>query len=822
MDATHIVGGEIIYTILNADQNQYRISAQLFFDCENGDPGAIQGDDILIISQWDAVTGAYQGDFEINKTNATSVTENSSYNCVKNPGDVCVTSTQYFTTRAINTGTNGVILSWQRCCRNDKIDNIINPGSSGFTAWTKIPPKSIPNNSAYIPETPPIYVCIDAPLSIDQSAIDPDGDSLVYSFVTPFLGGADEPPERRRPNNLGDYESPPFRRVQWRPPYNIFNQLPGSPALNINSQTGEVTVTPTETGVFAIGILVQEYRNGVLVGETRRDYQITVINCVFDILANYRIEGGTAVGGIYNFECGDTINIVNTSIVKSGLSAKFFWDFGDLTATSDTLTTFDKNISVSYIYPGNGDYTITLKVTSSICNDDYKYGVRVRSTKSFELGPDIIFCEPFVQIIDTRVRDAISYSWNTGATSPSISTSQEGTYIVEVSYGKCSYIDTVALSSDPVPEFEILEDTLVCDTIDIVLDVGVTGLRYQWNTTPPQTSPSIRVENAGQYIVTVSNDNCVIKDTTRIWQPTKPTVEDAFYCGAFSHFVDVGDIEEATYLWSNGANSSSTTFTDGGLKWVRVNQRHCPNSDSFTITNPIIELELGPDIHFCDVLDTTLDAGPSGIKYMWNTGETTRTLNVTTPGRYSVEVENAEGCTSSDSIELTLSQSPEIYLGEDTTICVNSPTTFGVNTPYSVYTWNTGETTQYITTQSEGQYVLEVTDDLGCKGKDSLFITLDPEALPSVLYVPNAFTPNGDNLNELFPYKDEVIQPGYYIAIYSRWGEKIFDSRESDTSIWDAYYQGEKVPPSTLIYFMYYRGCDGNARTAKGTVQVIY
>jgi len=105
-----------------------------------------------------------------------------------------------------------------------------------------------------------------------------------------------------------------------------------------------------------------------------------------------------------------------------------------------------------------------------------------------------------------------------------------------------------------------------------------------------------------------------------------------------------------------------------------------------------------------------------------------------------------------DSIELTLSQSPEIYLGEDTTICVNSPTTFGVNTPYSVYTWNTGETTQYITTQSEGQYVLEVTDDLGCKGKDSLFITLDPEALPSVLYVPNAFTPNGDNLNELFPY----------------------------------------------------------------------
>ena len=816
------MGGEIIYTIVNADQNQYRVFVQLFFDCENGNPGAIKEDDVLIISQWDAVTGAYQGDFEINKITTKSVTENSSYNCVKNPGNVCVSASQYFTTRTINPGTNGVILSWQRCCRNDKIDNIINPGSSGFTAWTKIPPKSIPNNSAFIPEIPPIYVCIDAPLSIDQSAIDVDGDSLVYSFMTPFLGGADDPPQRRRPSTLAQYESPPFRKVQWRPPYNIANQLFGSPAFNINSQTGEVTITPTETGVFAIGILVSEFRNGVLVGETRRDYQITVINCQFDILANYKISGGTAVGGIYTFECGDTINIINTSIVKAGLAAKYFWDFGDLSTTSDTLTTFDKNVPVSYIYPGKGDYTITLKVTSSICDDDYTYGVRIRSTKSFELGPDIVFCEPFEQTIDTRVRDGISYSWNTGATTPSISTSQEGTYIVEVSYGQCSYSDTITLSSDPVPQFEIPEDTLVCDTIDLILDVGVSGLNYQWNTTPIQNTSSIRVQNAGQYIVTVSNTNCIIKDTTRVWQPTTPNVEDASYCDDFSHFVDLGDIEEATYLWSNGATSSSTTFTSGGLKWVRINQRHCPNSDSFTISNPLIELELGPDIHFCDVLDTTLDAGPSGIKYMWSTGDTTQTIRVFTADRYTVEVENSGGCTSSDSIELTLSQSPEIDLGEDTTICVNSPTAIGVAIPFPIYSWNTGESTPYITTQSEGQYTLEVTDDLGCSGGDSLYITLDPEALPSVLYVPNAFTPNEDNLNELFPYADEVIQPGYYIAVYSRWGEKLFDSRETNTTNWDGYYQGEKVPPTTYMYFMYYRGCDGNARTNKGTVHVIY
>jgi gliding motility-associated-like protein len=227
-------------------------------------------------------------------------------------------------------------------------------------------------------------------------------------------------------------------------------------------------------------------------------------------------------------------------------------------------------------------------------------------------------------------------------------------------------------------------------------------------------------------------------------------------------------------------------------------------------------------MHFCDILDFTLDAGTTGTKFDWSTGESTRTIRVLSPGKYTVRIENAEGCTTTDSITLTFSISPEIYVGEDTTICVNSPTQLGIDIPYAIYSWNTGEATQYITAQTEGIYRLQVTDDLGCIGTDSLFISVDPEALPSILFVPNAFTPNEDNLNEIFPYKEEVIQPAFYITIYSRWGEKVFDSREANTTNWNGYYKGQKVPPTTYMYFMYYRGCDGNARTAKGTVQVIY
>jgi len=822
VNATHIIGGEIVYTLLDANQNRYRITVQLFFDCQNGDEGAIESDDQIIISQWNAATSTYIGDFEMSKTSSKNIRENTSYNCVKNPGNVCVTASVYSAIRVINPGNNGVILSWQRCCRNNKIDNINNPGGSGFTAWTKIPPESTTNSSPYFTDILPIYICVDAPLSIDLTAVDLDGDSLVYGLSTPYLGGADNPANRRRPDEQSEYEAPPFRTAIWKNSFNVQNQIPGSPSLNINSRTGEMTVTPSQVGEFSIGITVKEYRNGTLIGQTSRDYQISVINCQFDILANYTIPNGTTVGGAYSFECGDTVKVINTSIVKPGLKATFFWDFGDPTTTDDTLTTYDKAVPVEYIYPGNGDYTITLTVTSDICNDEYKYNVRIRSSKSFELGEDIIFCNDFIQVLDTKTPDALSVTWSDGQTGSSITVDQVGIYIAEVSYGKCSYKDTITLSSDPVPAFSLLPDTLVCDNIDFVLDVGVPDLSYQWNTEPPQSTRSIRITDTGSFAVIVRNLNCFARDTTRVWQPTKPILDDAFYCDEFSHDVDVGDIEEGEYLWSNNVTTPATTITEGGVQWVRVTQRHCVNSDSFSITNPVINLELGEDTHFCDKLDITLDAGPDGDTYNWSTGADSRSIRVTSPGIYKVTVVDRFGCESKDSVNLSLSNSPTFDLGDDTTICLNSPTLLSGPEGFADYEWSTGEISRQILAALDGIYSLKITDEYKCFGADSLLLTVDPEALPNELYLPNAFTPNQDGLNELFPYKKSVSQPGYFITIYSRWGEKVFDSRESNVTSWDGYYKGARVPVVPHIYNIYYRGCDGTAKNARGSVTPLY
>ena len=103
---------------------------------------------------------------------------------------------------------------------------------------------------------------------------------------------------------------------------------------------------------------------------------------------------------------------------------------------------FNTNVDVEYVYPGNGDYTISLKVSSEICEDVYEYDIRVRSSKPFELGPDKTYCGDFSHILDTDAPDALEVKWSTGSTNYQTFVNDVGIYDVLVSYGKnCIYRD---------------------------------------------------------------------------------------------------------------------------------------------------------------------------------------------------------------------------------------------------------------------------------------------------------------------------------------------------------------------------------------------
>ena len=815
--ATHIVGGDFYYKQLGT--NRYQVTLKLYFDCQNGSPQAIRSDEIAIVSMWNAGTKALIGQEDFTRTGPDYL-DKVHYKCLIPEKDICVSEYVYTKVLNINPGTNGVILAFQRCCRNNTINNIIAPESTGATYWIKIPGSSVTttNSSAVFKELPPNYLCTDAPLKFDHSAEDPDGDSLVYELYQPYTGASRDYP---RPDGTapqpggggGWFKGPDFSRIIWGNAYSTSNQVAGSPKLEINSQTGELTLTPNQVGQYVIGIKVKEYRDGVLIGETLRDYQFNVKNCKTTLIANFQTDAGSSA---LIFACTDTVQFIN----KSQRAEEYFWDFGDPTTTTDTSS--EEN--PMWVYPGNGDYLVTLTARNEVCEDDYKFVVKIRSKIDVDLGPDLAFCDKVDRFISPRIWDATKIVWNTGQFGPTIRVQDTGTYVATVYYGDCEASDSQRLYFDTV-EMNLTPDSLFCteEEVYLTLDAGVSGpdIRYRWSTGFKDTSRTLTVTEPGTYWVRVENANCRNVDSTSI-TVAKPEIGDyLFVCNDFRKEFDVGDYNGAQYLWSNGATTRNTILNAAGEHWVRVTYKHCVVSDTIYIENPVINLELGNDTNFCDDLITVLSGPPNMFSYNWQDGSSRQSLTVTQPGKYFVTVTDTNGCVKSDTVTLTKTNSPIIDIGDDTTLCVRSKAVYGLNDRFAVYEWSTGSNEPKIEVSDSGYYVLKVIDDAGCSGYDTVYVTVDPDALPNLLYVPNAFSPNGDDLNEFFPYSNWIPQPEYRVRTWNRWGEKLFDSKESETQFWDGNYKGKLVEGDAFIWVVEYRACNGQNKRHKGTVNIM-
>jgi len=107
------------------------------------------------------------------------------------PGDVCVHTTHYEKVVTLPPIPGGYQFVYQRCCRNQTISNIINPDHAGMTLLTYMSEQSMLdcNSGPDFTFIPPIFICVNKPIVFDHSAVDAEGDSLVYKLCTPYHGG---------------------------------------------------------------------------------------------------------------------------------------------------------------------------------------------------------------------------------------------------------------------------------------------------------------------------------------------------------------------------------------------------------------------------------------------------------------------------------------------------------------------------------------------------------------------------------------------------------------------------------------------------------
>ena len=596
--ATHIIGGELSYRYLS--NNLYEITLKIYRDCYNGIP---YFDNPTYVYVFDGQNN-YLGYLALQQKIITGDTLPliSPDSCRLPPNNVCVEEKVLIDTVTLPYRKDGYLFAYQRCCRNGTIKNIDNPGGTGTTYTQQLIMDSTlapVNSSPYFKKFPPIFICNNVNLKFDHSAIDPDGDSLVYELCTPYTG-ADSLVPWPWPINIPGYNNyviytPPFDTVKFVPPYNVNNQLGGTEAMKIDPVTGLLTAKPSELGQYVVGISVKEYRNGVLLSIHRRDFQFNVTDCR---------EKPQAVIPTNIVQCrGDlSVSFKNKSIG----AVSYLWDFGDpASGINNTSTEKDP----THKFTALGTYEVKLISNPTLdCSDTAIAKVNVYnkiSGANFDLNDA---CENTkITLKDKSILSEgtpVSWKWTINPVSNDTLTQKDTSYIFKniganfvklkvTNENGCVDSITKPLLIYPNPKPIITGDTLICLGADAKL-IASGADNYTWSPTStlscstcpdPTATPSTQT----QYIVSSTGTfNCVGKDTITVKiRPTKKPFADLIVSegrcvpatidmeGVYSN-LDTICINYKNWQWDfgdgQGANTQKTshTYTQAGTYQISL------------------------------------------------------------------------------------------------------------------------------------------------------------------------------------------------------------------------------------------------------------
>lgn len=505
--ATHIVGGEIYYTLLN-NEWEYEIVLKVYRDCGPTNTQNTGFDNPAAIGIFDS-DGDLIMNIEVSLADAEVVEiptelENP---CLAVPPDICVERVIYHAFVTLPPIPGGYDLVYQRCCRNPSITNIDAPEQSGATFTTQIPDVTLfgANSCPQFVNFPPSILCTNEEFVFDHSAVDVDGDSLVYVLCDPLLGADALVPQPNPPM------PPPFLPVTWNSGYSASYPISSNPAFELNEISGLLTGTPDLLGQFVVGVCVQEYRNGILMTSTNRDFQFNVAFCSSGFLAQIALPEPCN---------GLSIQFENNSDEASS----FFWDFGIEDSDSDTSAIPEP----VFTFPASGWYDVMLLINAgSPCADSSIVNVPVFAPLEAEILPSGPVCEngtwTYNFIANGNYASGDSFEWQFGDGSPSssdlefppaISFVVGGTQniLLTINNGACSVDETLSIEVPDLPYADIAPQQVFCGglTLDFAI-ASTTANSFLWDFGDIQIgdnssdeTPSYTYGSYGTYLVTLT------------------------------------------------------------------------------------------------------------------------------------------------------------------------------------------------------------------------------------------------------------------------------------------------------------------------------
>lgn len=525
--ASHIVGGEMYYDCLG--NNQYKVTIKVYRDCNSNGAGF---DTPLNLGVFNKATNARIETISVGFPGSTNLPVVFSNECVTPPTNICVQEAIYTKTITLPPTPDGYILAYERCCRGAGIDNLMFPDIEGLTLTSEVPGTNsgiVCNSSPRFQNYPPLLLCNNDVLNFDHSATDPDGDVLQYELCTPFHGGSSANPAPFPPN------LPPYNPIFWEVGFNATMPFGANGPISLDINTGQLIAAPDFIGKFVVGVCVKEYRNGVLIGSTKRDFLFTVFNC--DITAEAIIVPQEGLSTFNSLCDGLTIQFENLSYGGTN----YLWDFGVPTDPNANSTLF----SPTYTFPAAGTYDVTLFLNPGWpCSDS-----TVQQFTVYE-GLDLSFVPPDPQCIEGNSFDfqgqgiyddtVATYEWTFGNNAnPNTASTEDvfgvvfgspGVYPVQykVNWNTCedTYIDSVIVHVQPIINFGFVPNLFCAPGTVEFLDSSITtsNTDYFWNfgdgKTSTATNPVHVYNQPGLYDVSLTiqtKEGCI--DTLSMNKP---------------------------------------------------------------------------------------------------------------------------------------------------------------------------------------------------------------------------------------------------------------------------------------------------------------
>ena len=821
--ASHIIGGELYYTCTG--NNNYEVTLKVYRDCYNGQAPYDNPSYIFIYNN---ATGQLYTTLSCAFPGSDELPNNTGNPCLIVPPNICVEEAIFTADVFLPASVGGYRLIYQRCCRNSTIVNIFDPGNTGATYEATMPSSTLAtcNNSPYFINFPPTLICIYTPFVFDHSALDPDGDSLVYELCYPYDGATPFTPQPTP-------AIPPvnYNNVNFIAPYSYDNPMGGAPPMAIDPATGELTVTPTAIGQYVVGVCVSEYRDGDLLSIHRRDFQFNVTNCNN---ASASINGGSNTvnsPALFNSCDGFTFFFPN----NSNNATSYHWDFGVPGLTNDT-----SNLEVpTYTFPDTGIYIVTLIANPGSACGDTAYGIVyvypvLDADFQFPNGC-IIDSLQFTDLSTSGVGNLNYWYWSFGNQGNSLDQNPVfafdtlGTFYVQLIAGTdLGCLDTTFgfITIHEKPEAVAYPDTIIC-SLDTVKLVGSGIGDYAWSPAYGLNDSTLQTPFASPnldtyYLLTVTNQwGCT--DTAGVQVNVYDSViafagNDTVICPG--EIVQLNGTGGVYFSWSPPTGLSDTDIPDpqaqpgASVTYVMTTFiGSCIDSDTIEIlVKPEPDIAAGPDQSIC-IGDSVSIIACCGTTYSWQPSGTLDDASAANPIAfptfttvYKLEASDSNSCQVIvyDSVTVTVFNPAPLDVTGDTLMYLG---TSAVLHAYGAqyYTWTPPDflsdpyiENPVVTPLQTTIYSVEAFTSEGCPLNASFKVTVIDD--PLVVF-PSAFTPNGDGLNDQFIPVVLGLFEAESFKVFNRWGQLVYASNEVAVG-WDGTYEGEDEGVGTYVYFL--------------------